>query len=121
MAYLVCMLASQRHGKLYVGVTNDLVRRVYEHRCKAVPGFTRRYEVERPSGSRLTTRSLPPYQREKNLKRWLRAWKIALIEQANPGWRDLYERSPPDPAGAPATGRRAQRVVSLISMRRLRR
>jgi putative endonuclease len=91
VAYYVYMLASGRNGTLYVGVTNDLVRRVYEHRCGAVPGFTRRYDVQRWCGSRRMERLRRPFDGEKSLKRWLRAWKIALIERTNPAWRDLYD------------------------------
>jgi putative endonuclease len=91
VAYYVYMLASRRHGTLYIGVTNDLVRRFYEHRDGSVPGFTRRYRVERlvwfESHSDVTT----AIQREKSLKRWLRAWKITLIQHTNPTWHDLYD------------------------------
>ena len=89
--YYVYMLASRRHGTLYTGVTNDLVRRVYEHRCGAVPGFTRRYRVERLVWFEPHDDITAAIQREKSLKRWLRAWKTGLIEQANPTWRDLYD------------------------------
>ena len=91
MAYFVYMLASRRHGTLYIGVTNDLVRRVHEHRCHAVPGFTRRDNVERLVWFESHDEIQAAIQREKSLKRWLRAWKLALIEQANPSWRDLYD------------------------------
>jgi len=91
MAYFVYMLASRRHGTLYIGVTNDLVRRVHEHRSHAVPGFTRRYDVQRLVWFELHDEIQAAIQREKSLKRWLRAWKVALIEQANPSWRDLYD------------------------------
>ena len=90
MAYFVYMLASRRHGTLYIGVTNDLVRRVHEHRSHAVPGFTRRYRVERLVWFEAHDEIKAAIRREKTLKRWLRAWKVALIEQANPTWRDLY-------------------------------
>ncbi|RAI32744.1 excinuclease ABC subunit C [Rhodoplanes serenus] len=87
--FFVYIVASGRNGTLYVGVTNDLMRRVAEHKAKLVPGFTRKYGVDRlvwaePHGSILDARA-----RERALKRWHRAWKIALIEEANPDWRDL--------------------------------
>lgn len=85
------MLASRPHGTLYTGVTNDLVRRIPEHRCGAVAGFTRRYRVERLVWFEPHDEIAAAIGREKSLKRWLRAWKVALIEQANPTWRDLYD------------------------------
>jgi putative endonuclease len=91
VAYYVYMLASRHHGTLYIGVTNDLVRRVHEHRCHAVPGFTRRYHVERLVWFEPHDDIGAAIRREKSLKRWLRAWKVALIEQTNPTWRDLFD------------------------------
>ncbi|MFL9827609.1 GIY-YIG nuclease family protein [Rhodoplanes sp. SY1] len=87
--FFVYILASRRNGTLYVGVTNDLMRRVAEHKAKRVPGFTRRYGIDilvhaEPFDSILEARA-----RERTLKRWHRAWKLALIEESNPGWRDL--------------------------------
>jgi putative endonuclease len=90
VAYYVYILAGRRHGTLYIGVTNDLVRRVHEHRCHAVPGFTRRYHVERLVWFEPHDDIGAAIRREKSLKRWLRAWKVVLIEQTNPTWRDLY-------------------------------
>jgi putative endonuclease len=91
MPYYVYMLASRPRGTLYIGVTGDLVRRVFEHRCGAVPGFTRRYGVTRLVWFEVIDDVRAAIQREKTLKHWLRAWKIALIERANPTWRDLYD------------------------------
>jgi putative endonuclease len=91
MPYYVYMLASRPQGTIYIGVTRDLVRRVFEHRSGAVPGFTRRYGVARLVWFEATDDVRVAIQREKTLKHWLRAWKIALIERANPTWRDLYE------------------------------
>jgi putative endonuclease len=87
--YFVYILATQRNGTLYVGVTNDLVRRVSEHKAKLVPGFTRKYGVTQlvyfeEYGSILEARA-----REHAVKRWRRAWKIEMIERLNPAWRDL--------------------------------
>jgi putative endonuclease len=87
--YCVYILASRRNGTLYVGVTNDLVRRVWEHR-QGIGGFTTKYGVTRLVYFEDTPNVTAAIQREKNLKRWSRAWKIALIERANPEWGDLY-------------------------------
>jgi putative endonuclease len=91
MPYYVYMLASRPRGTLYIGVTGDLVRRVFEHRCGAEPGFTRRYGVTRLVWFEVIDDVRAAIQRERTLKHWLRAWKIALIERANPTWRDLYD------------------------------
>jgi putative endonuclease len=89
MPYCVYILASRRNGTLYVGVSNDLVRRVWEHR-QGIGGFTTKYGVTRLVYFEDTPNVTAAIQREKNLKRWSRAWKIALIERANPEWGDLY-------------------------------
>ncbi|MBI5129583.1 MAG: GIY-YIG nuclease family protein [Rhodopseudomonas palustris] len=91
MAYYVYLLANRKHGPLYVGVTNDLVRRVYEHRSKAVPGFTSRYNITRLVWFEVHDDPISAITREKEIKKWRRDWKIALIERDNPGWDDLYE------------------------------
>ncbi len=90
MGGYVYILASDRNGTLYIGVTNDLVRRVFEHREEAAEGFTRRYGVKRLVHYEQFDDIRTAIQREKSLKRWSRAWKIELIEQANPEWDDLY-------------------------------
>jgi putative endonuclease len=87
--YFVYILASQRNGTLYVGVTNDLVRRMSEHKAKLVPGFTRKYGVDKLMYLEEYSSILEARARERSLKRWQRAWKIALIEKTNPQWRDL--------------------------------
>ena len=86
----VYILASQRNGTLYVGVTSDLVQRIYQHREHLVEGFTSRYNV-----TMLVWYELPPTMesaitREKQLKKWNRAWKLQLIEENNVSWRDLW-------------------------------
>ena len=91
MTYFVYILASQRNGTLYVGVTNDLVRRIYEHREKLIEGFTSQYNVTRLVWFDQTASIEEAIAHEKRLKRWQRAWKIALIEKTNPNWDDLYE------------------------------
>jgi putative endonuclease len=91
MPYYVDLLASQRNGTLYLGVTRDLVRRVYRHRTKAMPGFTSRYGVERLVWFECYDDPTMAITREKDLKKWRRAWKLRMIEEANPQWRDLYD------------------------------
>jgi putative endonuclease len=83
-------MASERNGILYIGVTKDLIRRVYEHKTDAVSGFTSRYQVHDLVWYEHTPEMLSAIQREKQLKNWQRAWKIRLIEEANPYWNDLY-------------------------------
>ncbi len=90
MAYYVYLLASKKHGTLYLGVTNDLVRRVYEHRTKAVPGFTARYGVDKLVWFEIYDDAITAITREKELKKWRRNWKIRLIERENPGCTDLF-------------------------------
>ncbi len=89
-AYWVYIFASDRNGTLYVGVTNDLYRRVMEHREELVPGFTKRYGVKRLVYFEEHGDVEAAIAREKSIKRWRRAWKLQLIEQANPRWRDLW-------------------------------
>jgi putative endonuclease len=91
VAYYVYLLASGKHGTLYLGVTSDLVRRIYEHRTKAVPGFTSRYGVNRLVWFECYDNPVSAITREKQIKKWRRDWKIALIEQDNPDWLDLYD------------------------------
>ena len=90
MVYFVYMLASRRRGTLYVGVTNDVVRRTAEHKAKEADGFTRRYGVDRLVWWREFGEVTEAISFEKKLKRWWREWKINLIEEANPHWDDLY-------------------------------
>lgn len=87
----VYLLASKRNGTLYVGVTSDLARRVWEHRNGVADGFTRQYRVHRLVHVEFHATMEDSIRREKRLKKWRRAWKIRLIEESNPDWRDLYE------------------------------
>jgi putative endonuclease len=88
-AFYVYILASKRNGTLYIGVTNNLARRVAEHKAKLVPGFTQKYGVDRLVYFE-TFASIPEARaREHSLKRWRRSWKIKLIEELNPDWLDL--------------------------------
>ncbi len=91
MSYWVYILANDTDGTLYVGVTNNLVRRVYEHREGLVAGFTKKYNVKRLVYYEPHDSILAAIQREKNIKHWSRQWKIDLIVQSNPSWRDLYD------------------------------
>jgi putative endonuclease len=88
--YYVYILASRIGGTLYIGVTNDLVRRVAEHRLKTAAGFTKRHDVDRLVYFECFDGIEQAIQREKRLKKWTRAWKISLIEKDNPNWIDLY-------------------------------
>src|SRR5438270_9190182 len=85
----VYILASKRNGTLYVGVTSDATRRIAEHRAGTVEGFTKRYGVHRLVYAEFHETMLDAIQREKQIKKWRRDWKLDLIERANPDWRDL--------------------------------
>ncbi|MDF0518294.1 GIY-YIG nuclease family protein [Bradyrhizobium yuanmingense] len=84
------MLASRKYGTLYIGVTSDLVRRVYEHKIKVVPGFTKRYGVDKLVLFEIFDDAASAIAREKELKKWRRDWKTRLIDEQNPNWDDLY-------------------------------
>ncbi len=87
----VYILASQRNGTLYVGVTSDLLKRVWEHKNDVVEGFTKRYGVHSLVWYEPHDTMEPAIMREKAIKEWKRAWKLDLIEKANPEWKDLHE------------------------------
>jgi putative endonuclease len=91
-SYWVYILASRLGGTLYIGVTNNLVRRVYQHRTGVPAGFTTEYGVRRLVYFEQHTDIEAAIRREKRLKRWNRAWKIRLIEENNPNWDDLYSQ-----------------------------
>jgi putative endonuclease len=86
----VYLLASRRNGTLYVGVTSNLVQRVWQHREGQAEGFTRRYGIKTLVWYELHDTMETAFAREKAIKEWKRAWKLALIEKTNPQWRDLY-------------------------------
>lgn len=90
MAYYVYILASKKYGTLYIGVTSDLVRRVHEHKTKVVPGFTKRYGVDKLVLFETFDDPTSAIAREKELKKWRRDWKTRLIDEQNPNWDDLY-------------------------------
>lgn len=87
----VYILASRRNGTLYVGVTSDLVKRVWEHKNDFVEGFTKRYGVHSLVWYEAHSEMFAAIGREKAIKEWRRRWKLELIERFNPGWRDLYK------------------------------
>jgi putative endonuclease len=89
-SFYVYILASGIGGTLYTGVTNDLIRRVAEHRLKSIKGFTKKYEVDKLVYFEQFDDAENAIGREKRLKSWNRAWKIRLIEELNPNWDDLY-------------------------------
>ena len=88
--YYVYILASGRHGTLYVGVTNSFESRVAQHKAKEIAGFTQRYDVGRLVWWRAYGEITEAIHFEKKLKRWRREWKVRLIEAENPDWGDLY-------------------------------
>ena len=88
--YYVYIMASERNGTLYVGMTNDLVGRVWQHKNGTVPGFSSKYRVHLLVHFEYTEDAYEAIRREKQFKRWRRAWKLELIEKNNPDWTDLY-------------------------------
>jgi len=86
----VYILASKRNGTLYVGMTTDLIKRVWEHKNNAVRGFTSRYQVYRLVYYEVIEDLDEAVLRERRIKKWLRRWKLELIEKNNPYWKDLY-------------------------------
>lgn len=83
-------MSNKKYGVLYVGVTSDLVKRVYQHKSKLIEGFTSRYSIDKLVYYEYCNDVKSAIQREKNIKKYLRQWKIDLIEKANPEWNDLY-------------------------------
>lgn len=86
----VYILASGKNGTLYVGVTSDLVKRIYQHRNDLIEGFTKKYQVHRLVYFEQTDDITSAISREKQLKRWKRQWKLELVEKENPNWKDRY-------------------------------
>ncbi len=86
----VYLLASKRNGTLYVGVTSDLIKRIWEHKNHVAEGFTSKYGVNRLVWYEMHETMESAIQRDKAVKEWQRAWKVRLIEQTNPNWDDLY-------------------------------
>lgn len=88
--YYIYIMASKKNGVLYIGVTNNLLKRVFEHREGSVEGFTKRYWVKHLVYFEQTESIESAIAREKQLKKWKRNWKVRLIEKDNPNWSDLY-------------------------------
>ena len=89
--FYVCILSSARYGTLYIGMTSDLIKRVWEHREGVVDGFTKEHGVKHLVWFETHVDAMSAITREKQIKKWNRAWKINLIQKENPYWRDLYE------------------------------
>ncbi|MGA2173062.1 MAG: GIY-YIG nuclease family protein [Sedimentisphaerales bacterium] len=89
--YFVYILASKRNGTLYIGVTNNLLKRVDEHKNNLIPGFTNKYGVHNLVYYERYNDIYDAIAREKRMKKWKREWKMELIEKSNPEWRDLYD------------------------------
>ena len=90
MNYVVYILANKRNGTLYIGSTNNLIKRVYEHKQKLVNGFTKQYSLNQLVYYEIHDTALTMVTRERQLKHWDRLWKLKLIDAANPNWQDLY-------------------------------
>jgi putative endonuclease len=91
MSFFVYILANRRNGTLYVGMTDDLVKRVWLHKEKVLPGFTKDYGVKFLVWYEVHDSRESAFMRERQIKKWNRAWKLELIEKTNPSWRDLYK------------------------------
>ncbi len=91
LLYFVYILASRKHSTLYTGITNDIVRRVHEHKSKLTPGFTARYGVDRLVWYECYDGPIPAITREKEVKKWRRDWKVRLIEESKSDWLDRYD------------------------------
>lgn len=89
MAFFVYMLASKRNGTLYVGMTDDLVKRIWQHRNDIIPGFAKRYSVKTLVWYEAHETRESAFMRERQIKKWNRAWKLELVEKDNSSWRDL--------------------------------
>jgi len=91
MTFHVYIVTNRKHGTLYVGHTDDLARRAWEHRTGAIAGFSRTHGLTRLVYAEVHAGRAEALARERRLKRWNRAWKVQLIEACNPEWRDLYD------------------------------
>ncbi len=89
--HYIYIMASKRNGTLYIGVTNNLIKRIYEHKNNLVESFTRKYGIHDLVYYEQTEDVRSALQREKQLKKWNRKWKLRLIEEKNPEWKDLYD------------------------------
>ncbi len=91
MAFYVYIVASGRNGAIYTGSTDDLAARIWQHKTKAIPGFTARYGCDKLVWYEVHETREAAFQRERRIKEWRRSWKMLAIEEANPTWADLYE------------------------------
>ena len=89
--FYVYIISSQKNGTLYIGITNNLIRRISEHKSNKIPGFTKKYKIHNLVYYETFYDSYNAIMREKQLKKWNREWKIKLIEKENPYWNDLYD------------------------------
>ena len=89
--FYVYILASQKRGTMYVGVTSNLLKRIYEHKNSLVDGFTKKYNVHHLVYYEVVSNAESAISREKQIKKWNRLWKMRLIEEHNPEWTDLYD------------------------------
>jgi putative endonuclease len=92
MAFYVYILANKRNGTLYIGMTDDLVRRVWQHREGTIEGFTKAYSVRNLVWFEEHSTRASAFSRERQMKKWNRNWKLREIESSNPEWRDLWEQ-----------------------------
>ncbi len=95
MAFYVYIIASRRNGTVYTGMTDDLGRRIWEHKSGAIPGFTAKYGCDRLVWFEALETREAAILRERRIKEWRRSWKLRLIEEANPRWADPYEMLSP--------------------------
>jgi len=95
MAFFVYILANKRNGTIYIGMTDDLVKRVWQHRNEVIPGFSKRYGVKTLVWHETHESRESAFARGRQLKKWNRKWKLELIEGANPSWRDLADELTP--------------------------
>jgi putative endonuclease len=91
MSFWVYILASRRNGTLYIGMTDDLAKRIWQHRIGALPGFTKKYKVKMLVWYEQHASRESAFRRERQLKKWYRGWKLQLIERMNSEWRDLWD------------------------------
>ena len=91
MSFSVYILANRRNGTLYIGMTDDLAKRVWQHRANVIPGFTKKYDVKMLIWHEQHETRESAFMCERQMKKWNRAWKLQLIEQMNPEWRDLWD------------------------------
>ena len=90
--YYIYILANKKNGSLYIGFTDNILRRIWQHKSKLIKGFTSKYNIENLVYLESYDNPIDGIKREKQLKKWKRSWKIKLIEENNPDWEDLYNK-----------------------------